>query len=112
MIEMLSLSGLAEFGQVQSFANLVADGLPLNKTSGDTLFFSKEEQLIRWGETRKKGMRRFIILNGVGVWLVLALCSQLGMWYMSSSFNPWVSVPIGGVLDFAAACDGRHLQYA
>jgi hypothetical protein len=63
------------------------------------LFLTKEEKLIRWGDTRKKGMRRFIILNGVlGYGLVMAFCTQLGMWCVSSSYNPYVSVPIALVL--------------
>lgn len=99
MIKMLSLLRMAEFGQQQSLAKLVAGGLSLYITIGDTLFLGKEEKIIRWGDTRKKGMRRFIILNGVlGYGLVMALSSQLGMWCVSSSFNPWVSVPIALVL--------------
>lgn len=65
----------------------------------------------RWGETRKKGMRRFILVNGVVVYgLLSANFFTLAKWMTSAEFNPYVIIPIAFVLfPFSGLFVGRAL---
>lgn len=63
------------------------------------MFLTKEERLNRWGETRKRGMRRFILVNGVVIYgLFTATFFTLAKWMTSPEFNPYVVIPIAFIL--------------
>jgi hypothetical protein len=49
---------------------------------------SKEKRLLKWGTTREKGMRRFILLDGAIGWGVpTAVMYSLVMWLISPGFH-------------------------
>jgi len=67
---------------------------------------SRQQRLAHWGETRQKGKRRFILVNGALAWGVsTALVWTMVMWLIAPEFEPLpnlllalVMFPMGGMV--------------
>ena len=59
------------------------------------MILSQSRRLRRWGATRRQGMHRFIVLNGVlGYGLVTAGVWSLCTWGFSDGFAAAVNLPV------------------